>query len=119
MIKRSFIAGFAMVTMLVLSGCHHDRDDFVDTRSVEIPIDTNIAYARGVEPDHNPYVLYYADPRPEENGKNRVLRIDYRKWTFEDINCSGINPHSVDPRRMEQSLLCPYTELLLFRCREL
>ena len=97
MIRRSFITGFALVTALFMGGCNSDDGEtLVDTRSVEIPIDTNIAYARGVEPGNNPYVLYYADPRPEENGENRVLRIDYRKWSFKAITCKGVNPHSVD-----------------------
>jgi len=40
--------------------------------------------------------VYYADPRPKENGLNRVLRIDYLNWTYTDIYTVGINPHSID-----------------------
>ncbi|WP_456451060.1 YncE family protein [Hydrogenimonas sp.] len=83
--------------LLFFSGCGGDDDEtFVDTRELELPIDTNIAYAYKTEPDGEKYVLYYADPRPGENGLNRVLRIDYRNWNYRAIDCQGINPHSVD-----------------------
>lgn len=95
MLKQTLMGGFALAATLLLSGCNND-DTLVDTRSSVIPFDTNIAYARDVEPNQNAYVLYYADPRPEENGLNRVLRIDYRKWSFEAIDCQGVNPHSID-----------------------
>ncbi|WP_457596613.1 YncE family protein [Hydrogenimonas sp.] len=82
---------------VMMGGCgSDDTESYVDLRSRSIPIDTNIVYAGEVEPNHDAYVLYYADPRPEENGENRVLRIDYRKWSYEEIPCDGINPHSVD-----------------------
>ncbi len=55
-----------------------------------IPIDSNI------ELGGESGILYYADPRPEENGQNRALRIDYNNMTFTDISVNGINPHSID-----------------------
>ncbi len=54
------------------------------------PIDSNIRL--GGESN----VLYYADPRPEEHGLNRVLRIDYGTMTFRAITVPGVNPHSID-----------------------
>jgi len=65
-------------------------DMFVDNRSSVIPIDTNIDF--GIEKN----ILYFVDPRPEENGKNRALRIDYNLMQFTDLNASGVNPHSID-----------------------
>ena len=60
-----------------------------DPKSV-IPIDSNIELKK----EKN--VLYYADPRPQEHGLNRVLRIDYAHMTYEAIPVNGINPHSID-----------------------
>lgn len=57
---------------------------------VHIPFDSNLELG-GEEG-----ILYYVDPRPEENGLNRALRIDYLAMIFSDINVSGINPHSID-----------------------
>jgi len=57
---------------------------------VNIPYDSNLQLG-GEEG-----ILYYVDPRPEEHGLNRALRIDYLNWTYTDINVSGINPHSLD-----------------------
>ncbi len=56
----------------------------------QIPIDSNIEL--GLEPG----VLYYADPRPQEHGLNRVLRIDYNTMTYRAIPVPGNNPHSID-----------------------
>jgi len=55
-----------------------------------IPIDSNI------ELGGEDGVLYYVDPRPEENGKNRGLRIDTKAWSFTELKVDGINPHSLD-----------------------
>jgi hypothetical protein len=55
-----------------------------------IPTDSNIQL--GDESN----ILYYADPRPEENGKNRALRIDYGTMTYKALNVKGVNPHSID-----------------------
>ncbi len=55
-----------------------------------IPIDSNIQL--GGEDG----ILYYVDPRPEENGENRALRIDYKAMSFDSIPVDGINPHSID-----------------------
>jgi hypothetical protein len=54
------------------------------------PIDSNIEL--GSEKN----ILYYVDPRPEENGLNRALRIDYAAMKFTEIAVTGINPHSID-----------------------
>jgi len=54
------------------------------------PIDSNIEL--GSEKN----ILYYVDPRPEENGLNRALRIDYAAMTYTEIAVDGINPHSID-----------------------
>ncbi len=62
----------------------------VDSPFGVTPIDSNIEF--GLEPG----VLYYADPRPEEHGKNRVIRVDYNNMSFEAIPVNGINPHSID-----------------------
>ncbi len=56
----------------------------------------NIPYDANLELGDEEGILYYVDPRPEENGLNRALRIDYLNWTYTDINVSGINPHSLD-----------------------
>ena len=56
----------------------------------------NIPYDANLELGSEEGILYYVDPRPEENGLNRALRIDYLNWTYTDINVSGINPHSLD-----------------------
>jgi DNA-binding beta-propeller fold protein YncE len=82
--------------LLFMSGCGDDNETYVDTREIELPIDTNIAYAYKVEPNGEKYVLYYADPKIAENGLNRIIRIDYRNWDYRAIVCNGINPHSVD-----------------------
>ena len=55
-----------------------------------IPIDSNIELGKETN------ILYYADPRPEENGLNRALRIDYGNMSFESIAVNGVNPHSID-----------------------
>lgn len=54
------------------------------------PIDSNI------ELGDEDGVLYYVDPRPEENGHNRALRIDYKAMSYTAISVNGINPHSID-----------------------
>jgi hypothetical protein len=55
-----------------------------------IPIDSNIEL--GGESN----ILYYVDPRPEENGQNRALRIDYGTMSYTSLPVRGINPHSID-----------------------
>ena len=56
----------------------------------DIPIDSNI------ELGHEDGILYYADPRPEEHGLNRVIRVDYNNMSFSSIKVNGNNPHSID-----------------------
>ena len=86
---------------LAMQGCSmEDLEDIKDNidgdgktselRSKVIPIDTNIDF--GIEPN----VLYYADPRIEENGLNRAIRIDYNAMNFNEVATNGINPHSID-----------------------
>jgi hypothetical protein len=54
-----------------------------------IPIDSNLELGpKGF--------VYYVDPRPEENGHNRALKINYLDMSFQDVNVTGINPHSLD-----------------------
>jgi len=55
-----------------------------------IPIDSNVEL--GNEND----ILYYVDPRPEEGGENRALRIDTKQMVYQEIAVDGINPHSID-----------------------
>ncbi|WP_353662820.1 hypothetical protein [Hydrogenimonas sp. SS33] len=95
--KKVLFMALLSTAVLFFTGCGSDNaDSVVDTRSVEIPIDTNLAYAYKTEPQGEKYVLYYADPRPEEHGLNRVIRIDYRDWNWTAIDCNGSNPHSID-----------------------
>ncbi len=56
----------------------------------------NIPYDSNLELGDEEGILYYVDPRPEEHGLNRALRIDYLNWSYTDINVSGVNPHSLD-----------------------
>ncbi len=87
--------------LLLLQGCGitaSNSDDqqngqgssFIDTRKSIIPIDTNIDF--GIEPG----ILYYADPRIEENGLNRALRINTQTMQFDEVAVNGNNPHSID-----------------------
>ncbi len=87
--------------LLLLQGCGitaSNSDDvqgnqgnlFIDNRKNIIPIDTNIDF--GFEPG----ILYYADPRVEENGLNRALRINTATMQFEEVAVNGNNPHSID-----------------------
>ena len=92
--KRYLFILLATVSILFLGGCNNDK--FVDKRDKIIPIDTNIAYADIAEPNGETNVLYYADPRTEEHGLNRVLRVNYRNMSFDSVTCVGINPHSID-----------------------
>lgn len=55
-----------------------------------IPIDSNL------ELGNEKGILYYVDPRSEEGGENRALRINYENMSFEEIGVDGINPHSID-----------------------
>ena len=54
------------------------------------PIDSNINLGNETG------ILYYADPRSQEHGLNRVLRIDYMDMSYDAIAVNGINPHSID-----------------------
>lgn len=58
--------------------------------SCKIPIDSNLQL--GNEKD----ILYYVDPRPEEGGENRALRINTKTMTYTEMDVDGINPHSID-----------------------
>ncbi len=61
----------------------------------ELNMKKNIPYDSNLELGEEG-ILYYADPRIEENGKNRALKIDYLNMTFTNLNVYGINPHSID-----------------------
>ena len=89
--RKNLLSLFVSISVVFLSGCNNDESRaFLDPRDEIIPIDTNIAY--GDESG----TLYYADPRPEENGLNRALRIDYLNMRYEELACDGVNPHSID-----------------------
>jgi hypothetical protein len=64
--------------------------------AAELHTKANIPYDSNLEIGGEDGILYYVDPRPEENGLNRALRIDYLNWSYTDLNVSGINPHSLD-----------------------
>jgi len=71
-----------------------------------LPHDTNLYYA----PSNEKGYLYFADPQPSENGKNRVFRVNYATMAFDESKDSVVltedayllpgkthsNPHSVD-----------------------
>jgi hypothetical protein len=57
----------------------------VEPLKIFAPIDTNI------EDSKDSGILYYADP-----GFNRVLKVDYKNWSLDELRVDGINPHSVD-----------------------
>lgn len=78
-----------IVFALLFQGCEV-KDEFVDNRKAVIPIDTNIDF------NLEPGILYFADPRIEENGLNRVIRLNYELMNFEELAVAGVNPHSVD-----------------------
>ena len=96
------IVGITFSALLLLHGGNVESADsakvsnnipeevFIDNRKSVIPIDTNIDF--GLEPG----ILYYADPRIEENGLNRGLRINYVTMQFSEVSVDGINPHSID-----------------------
>lgn len=63
---------------------------FEDNRSAVVPIDTNIDF------NLEPGILYFADPRTEEGGLNRVIRLNYQAMDFTELAVAGINPHSID-----------------------
>ena len=54
------------------------------------PIDSNLKLG------HEKGILYYVDPRPEEGGENRALRINTNTMTYTEMNVDGTNPHSID-----------------------
>jgi hypothetical protein len=96
--KKTALA-VGVLSLLVFQGCDLSKVReqvrqhlaFDDNRTQEIPIDSNIDL--GVE---KPGILYYADPKPEENGLNRVIRIDYNTMSYSDVAVLGTNPHSID-----------------------
>ncbi len=57
---------------------------------------SNIPYDSNLELGGEEGIVYYVDPRPEENGLNRALRIDYLNWTYSELAVNGVNPHSID-----------------------
>ena len=95
---KKIILAVSTLSILAFQGCDlsqvrdlvRERLSYNDERSQTIPIDSNIDF--GIEPG----VLYYADPKIEQNGLNRALRIDYEKMTYSDVAVNGINPHSID-----------------------
>ena len=87
--NKIILAALLLISTFFVA-CDTAVDIFTDTRSSVIPIDTNIDF--DLEED----VLYFADPRPEENGENRALRVDYKLMQFTEIDALGTNPHSID-----------------------
>ncbi len=87
-----------VLSILVFQGCDlskireqiREHLAFDDNRTEVIPIDSNIDL--GLEEG----ILYYADPKTEENGLNRALRIDCNTMTYTDVAVAGKNPHSID-----------------------
>ncbi len=84
-----------------------ERKVVVDPVTDILPDDTNTFYAKGEDKNN----LYFADPQPSENGKNRVIKINYSTMNFDESKDSiqltaedsclipgqtYSNPHSVD-----------------------
>jgi len=96
--RKAFVA-VGILSALAFQGCDlstvkeqvRKHLSYDDNRSQKIPIDSNIDL--GVEKSG---ILYYADPKEEENGQNRIVRIDYNTMSFTDLHVNGANPHSVD-----------------------
>ncbi len=78
-----------IILALLFQACDKS-EKFVDNRKAVIPIDTNIDF------NLEPGILYFADPRIEENGLNRVIRLNYKSMNFDELAVAGVNPHSVD-----------------------
>ena len=95
--KKTILA-VGVLSTLAFQGCDlsqarqqiREHLAFDDNRTKEIPIDSNVDL--GVEQG----ILYYADPKSEQNGLNRALRIDYNNMTYTDLAVAGNNPHSID-----------------------
>ena len=82
------------------------RTVIVNSLETILPHDTNLYFAPKDEKEY----LYFADPEPSENGKNRVVRINYKNMRFNENDDSieltedaylldgetYSNPHSVD-----------------------
>ena len=95
---RKIIVAAGVLSALAFQGCDlsqvreqiRQHLAFDDNRSKIIPIDSNIDF--GLENG----ILYYADPKAEQNGLNRALRIDYNNMTYTELAVAGKNPHSID-----------------------
>ncbi len=91
--------GTYQVTYSVLDSAGNEANKSRNVQVItaeSLGVKANIPYDSNLELGDEEGILYYVDPRPEENGLNRALRIDYLNWTYSDINVSGINPHSLD-----------------------
>jgi DNA-binding beta-propeller fold protein YncE len=97
MAKSNLFTIFTITILTIFTGCGNYRDDaFKNNHSIQnsfreyIPINSNLELGgeRGI--------IYYADPKEEEGGYNRVLRIDTNSWSYKEIYTDGINPHSID-----------------------
>ena len=80
-IKSSIKYLFVLATFSLLT-LHASRS--------KIPIDSNL------ELGNEKGILYYVDPKVEDGGENRALRIDTNTMTFQEISVNGMNPHSID-----------------------
>lgn len=82
------------------------RTVIVSSLETILPHDTNLYFA----PKDEKGYLYFADPQPSENGKNRVIRVNYEVMEFNENDDSieliedaylldgetHSNPHSID-----------------------
>jgi len=82
------------------------RTVIVSSLETILPHDTNLYFA----PKDEKGYLYFADPQPSENGKNRVIRVNYEAMEFNENDDSieliedaylldgetHSNPHSID-----------------------
>jgi len=98
--NKSFFIIKLLILIILTSILSYAKQNFVPIMSngitlfisiaPELPIDSNLEL--GNEND----ILYYVDPRPEEGGENRALRINKHTMRYSEISVDGDNPHSLD-----------------------
>jgi len=81
------------ISLFLLNSCGKNNNE---TSAQLSQARTNIPYDSNIELGGENGIVYYVDPRPEENGLNRALRIDYLNWFYSELPIKGINPHSID-----------------------
>jgi len=88
---KEFFYGASVLVLVSCGGNNNGGENSgASYYKTTIPIDANI------ELGQEKNILYYADPRTEENGENRVLRINYANMDYTAIPVDGNNPHSID-----------------------